>query len=584
MEVQIYKLTGVPVDVTAPTSPQVSASAINATGFSLIWLPSKDNVGVLGYEVFKDDVSLGTTKNKQMKITGLVCGTTYSITVKAYDYAGNYSNASTVKHVTTTDCGGDTQSPSIPVGLSTKTIKAESFILTWLPSTDDVAVSGYDIYKNGIFYASTADTSLLVSNLQSLTSYTLTVRANDAAGRVSDFCVPLICTTAEGIAPSIPEGFMADFIQKDGFTLHWNPSTDNTAVKGYDVYIGSTSIGNVNNPFIKILELGCGIEYGIKVRAYDEAGNFSELSPKFMVETSGCSSVTSIVKQEIWNNITGELIANIPVKSTPDELRTLSTLEIQADWADNYGSRIRGYILPSTFGDHTFYFSGDNYCELWLSTDSLLTNKVKIANVIGWTKSREWEKQPNQKSGIKKLTAGTRYYFEALMKEATGGDNLAIGWIQPGPSTISIIGPPNIDKYTDDFEAPSAPTGLDKTLVTSNTFVLKWLPATDNIGVVAYDVFKNGTFYGSTTDMVLLISGLLPSTAYSMTVKAKDAAGYLSDESEIIIVHTDFSSSVSTSLSNNLAIYPNPANSYFMIDKIINGTSIKVINAEGTAK
>ena len=273
MEVQIYKLTDVPADVTAPAAPLVSASAISATGFSLYWLPSNDNVGVLGYEVFKDSVSIGTTKSNKMKITGLVCGTTCTITVKAYDYAGNYSNASTGKHVSTTDCGGDTQAPSIPEGLSAITIKARSFILTWLPSTDDVAVSGYDIYKNAIFYASTADTFMLLSNLQSLTSYKMTVKAKDAAGHVSDFSVPFIFSSAEDTAPSIPEGIVADSVETDGFTLYWNPSTDNIAVKGYDVFIDSSSIGTVNNPFIKIQELGCGITYGIAVRAYDEAGN-----------------------------------------------------------------------------------------------------------------------------------------------------------------------------------------------------------------------------------------------------------------------------------------------------------------------
>ena len=42
------------------------------------------------------------------------------------------------------------------------------------------------------------------------------------------------------------------------------------------------------------------------------------------------------------------------------------------------------------------------------------------------------------------------------MKEATGGDNLAIGWTNPGTSTINVIGSRNIANYTDDIEGPSA--------------------------------------------------------------------------------------------------------------------------------
>ena len=62
-------------------------------------------------------------------------------------------------------------------------------------------------------------------------------------------------------------------------------------------------------------------------------------------------------------------------------------------------------------------------------------NKVKIASVPDWTDSRQWDKYPSQRSAAITLTAGQRYYVEALQKEGDGGDNLAVGWAKPGQST-----------------------------------------------------------------------------------------------------------------------------------------------------
>ncbi|MBD0254357.1 MAG: hypothetical protein ICV83_01455 [Cytophagales bacterium] len=58
-------------------------------------------------------------------------------------------------------------------------------------------------------------------------------------------------------------------------------------------------------------------------------------------------------------------------------------------------------------------------------------HKVKLASVTGFTNSREWNKYPSQKSVLIPWQAGNKYYTEALCKEATGGDNLAVGWQLP---------------------------------------------------------------------------------------------------------------------------------------------------------
>ena len=101
-----------------------------------------------------------------------------------------------------------------------------------------------------------------------------------------------------------------------------------------------------------------------------------------------------------------------------------------------------------------FWISSDDNSTLFLSTDATASNKRVIASVPGWTSSHEWAKYNEQKSAPVSLTGGQRYYIEALMKEGTGGDNLAVRWQltggvieEPIPASRLLVfglGPPQI--------------------------------------------------------------------------------------------------------------------------------------------
>src|SRR2546430_4790137 len=76
-----------------------------------------------------------------------------------------------------------------------------------------------------------------------------------------------------------------------------------------------------------------------------------------------------------------------------------------------------------------------------------------------------------------------------------------------------------------DTQAPSSPTNLAATAVSSSQIDLSWSPATDNVGVTGYRVYRNGTLAASPTGTSVSITGLSASTTYSFTVSAVDAAG-----------------------------------------------------------
>lgn len=152
----------------------------------------------------------------------------------------------------------------------------------------------------------------------------------------------------------------------------------------------------------------------------------------YFIYTNKCTNTSGNFTFEQWNNIQGMTIADIPVNTYPDVVSTaLTAMEIPVNAGDNYGVRLSGLLCAPVDGEYTFYVAGDDYVDLYLSTDNDKDNRARIAYHEGWTNSREWNKYATQQSSAITLTGGNKYYIEALMKEGNGGDNLAVRWISP---------------------------------------------------------------------------------------------------------------------------------------------------------
>ena len=89
-----------------------------------------------------------------------------------------------------------------------------------------------------------------------------------------------------------------------------------------------------------------------------------------------------------------------------------------------------------------------------------------------------------------------------------------------------------------DTAAPSTPTNLVASSITSNSFHLTWNASSDNVGVTNYIVYLNNNLAVTASATNADITGLTPNTVYTVTVKAKDAAGNLSAASSSISVTT----------------------------------------------
>ena len=89
-------------DTKPPSVPTgLKADTVTATSAALSWTASTDDFGVAGYRIFRDGTQVGQVSTTAFTDTGLTSGTSYSYTVKAYDAAGNVSDASDPKVVST---------------------------------------------------------------------------------------------------------------------------------------------------------------------------------------------------------------------------------------------------------------------------------------------------------------------------------------------------------------------------------------------------------------------------------------------------------------------------------------------------
>ncbi|MET8082157.1 RICIN domain-containing protein [Streptomyces sp. NPDC005303] len=92
-----------------------------------------------------------------------------------------------------------------------------------------------------------------------------------------------------------------------------------------------------------------------------------------------------------------------------------------------------------------------------------------------------------------------------------------------------------------DTTAPSVPSGLTASGTMSSSTTLNWATSTDNVGVSGYQILRNGAQIATTTETSYTDTGLSPSTRYSYTVKAYDAAGNVSGASTPLTVTTSAS-------------------------------------------
>lgn len=157
-------------------------------------------------------------------------------------------------------------------------------------------------------------------------------------------------------------------------------------------------------------------------------------------------SPRGVIEWEVYTNIPERRVARMTRTNKfvrgQSEVHELPRLETPRFFMDNFGSRIRGYLIAPSDGTYTFFVTGDNETRLFLSSDNLPFNKKLIARVGPGAKlsdPNDWFGNPEHVSAPVFLEAGESYYLEVLQKDDTMDDFLQVGWIRPGQDEVEVI-------------------------------------------------------------------------------------------------------------------------------------------------
>ena len=203
-------------DTQAPTKPtNVTLSNITLTSIDLNWTASTDDVGVIGYNVYVNDVLTKQTTTTNTSITDLEAGTSYSFKVIAKDQI----NSSEASDIVTGQTLSDTTAPTVPNNVTITNVTDSSFMVNWSASTDNNAVASYDVYLDDSFHANTTETNYTIINLSTSTTYRVTVLAKDKDNNMSAKSAAASATTTDGSSGgTATELFISEYVEGNGGT------------------------------------------------------------------------------------------------------------------------------------------------------------------------------------------------------------------------------------------------------------------------------------------------------------------------------------------------------------------------------
>lgn len=189
----------------------------------------------------------------------------------------------------------DSESPSKVTGIKVQKITATSVKLSWEPASDNVEVSGYQIFRGSSQVGHTRDTSYTDTGLKPDCNYTYRICAYDAKKNLSEYSDSVSAVTeSDTKAPEKPEGMKLVTRTGSSVTVGWNRADDNVGVTAYQIYRDDEQIARVAKDVFKFKDINRspGEEHIYQVRALDGAGNESELSET----VSGAAKMPVITK------------------------------------------------------------------------------------------------------------------------------------------------------------------------------------------------------------------------------------------------------------------------------------------------
>lgn len=219
-------------DTTPPTIPSgFIATAINRTSVQLSWGASSDNVGVAGYQIFRNGVPLLTTAAISYLDTTASPSTTYTYAVSAFDGAGNGSGQTSAQ--VTTPANSAPVWGNVPAQ-SLTTNQSYSFSLASFANDADTDPLTYSVVAGTLPAGITLNpsTGLLSGVPTTVVSASVTFEITDGFA-TADKVVTFTVKNADTTAPPVPTGLAASVVSSSQINLSWSASVDTGPISDY---------------------------------------------------------------------------------------------------------------------------------------------------------------------------------------------------------------------------------------------------------------------------------------------------------------------------------------------------------------
>jgi endonuclease I/chitodextrinase len=342
--------------------------------------------------------------------------------------------------------------------------------------------------------------------------------------------------TADAQAPTTPTNLVATGTTSNSVSLSWTASTDNIGVTGYNVYMNSALKTTVTGTTTTITGLTAATAYSFYVVAKDAAGNSSASSNVINATTTAGTSVTYCASQ--GNSTADEKIGKVVFGSINNTTTGTAGYENFTAITTNVTSGTANTITITPSWTATAFSEG---YAVWIdyNKNGLFTDAGELA----WSKATSTTTPATGTITIPASAAlGTTRMRVSMKYNAIPTSCEAIPYGQVEDYTVNIVA------GTTDTTAPSVPTALTASGTTQTTTTLSWTAATDNVGVTGYNVYRGTTLLGTVSTTPYNVTGLTAATAYTFSVKAKDAAGNVSASSNVVNVTTTSGGSTATDL------------------------------------
>ena len=260
------------------TSPNTAVSYIGNVSQTITW----DAAGTTanGVDCANVDILLSTNGGLTFPIT-LLAGTpndgTQAVTIPNLAGTTNRIMIAGSNHIfydvsntnfTITAGTADTTAPTAPTLVASNTT-TNSTLLSWSGATDNIAVTSYSIFRNGVLIATSTTTSYTASGLSAGTNFSFTVKARDADGNFSidSNSVSVTTLSSDTTPPSAP--VLSNSLTAITSTfLSWTGATDNVAVASYDIYRNEVFLINTAATTYLVTGLTTATPYTFYVRAF----------------------------------------------------------------------------------------------------------------------------------------------------------------------------------------------------------------------------------------------------------------------------------------------------------------------------